>query len=285
MRHQHDVHLSYDYFKIAPPIINQLALDLYTTDKIEGIFYYNGTYFEFYPVKHIRNYMIDHQFHFTFEEITPFKELSRLDPHLPAEKVKELIEDKEIELLTTILKDLMKKEKVKGTFDDKKLSFSSFDWTFARTYEKVINRCTTLITPLFPTFEQTHSTIKEVLTDKEKVLSPKAIDIIEGEIKKIQSNFETWRSDIYGIIGNANLDLFDREKIEKLENAPKNLKRIQDDPLLAELLEKFESWTRLINEIEVKYGSIIYYHKWLVKNPESKETSHKLNSLYKELLF
>ena len=119
--------------------------------------------------------------------------------------------------------------------------------------------------------------------NKEKILSPKAVDVIDLEIKKIQSRFESWRSEVYGIIADANHDLFSKDNIDKLSDAPKNLTRIEDDPHLSGLLEKFESWTHLINEIEFKYGSVIYYQKWLNKNPDSTETQEKLNSLCKTL--
>lgn len=58
---------------------------------------------------------------------------------------------------------------------------------------------------------------------------------------------------------------------------------MQDDPQVEELLQKFESWTRLINDIEVKYGSIIYYQKWLEKYPENEEAPQKLDTLYEDL--
>jgi hypothetical protein len=278
------VHLSYDNFKLSPQIINQMTLDLYKKDMIKGVFNYNGTYFEFYPEKIIRDFMVKNRFHFTFHDIAPSDSLSLLDTSLSEiDEVKKFIIDKEKSFFIQIVNGLIKDKEIEGKFDKKNLSFDSYDWTFARSFEEVVQRCSKEISQHFPEFEHTHMAVKKILMDRKKARSPKAVDVIESEIKKIQSKFETWRGEIYGIIQNANNDLFNKKSIEKLKNAPKNITRVEEEPHLAKLLEKFESWTHLINEIQFKYGSVIYYYKWLDKNPESQETQEKLDSLCKTL--
>ena len=262
-----------------------MTFELYRNDEIKGVFSYNGNYFEFYPEKVIREYMIKNQFHFTLQEIAPNENLHLLIPSLSVIEVKKQIQDKQKAFLIKLVNSLIKDKEIEGAFDNDKLCFDSFDWTFARSFEEVVKRCSAVITPHFKQFEHTHNTIKNVLMDKRKALSPKAVDVIDNEIKKIQSKFESWRGDVYGIIGRANNNLFNKKNLDKLSDAPPNLTCVEDDPHLSELLEKFESWTHLINEIEFKYGSVIYYQKWLDKNPDSKETQKKLISLYKTLQF
>jgi hypothetical protein len=63
----------------------------------------------------------------------------------------------------------------------------------------------------------------------------------------------------------------------------KDIKFFEDDVDVKLLMQRFNSWIKLFNELELKYGNVIFYQKRLILNPEHQENREKLNKLLEQL--
>lgn len=62
-----------------------------------------------------------------------------------------------------------------------------------------------------------------------------------------------------------------------------DIKLFEDDPEVQEKFKQFTSWIKLFNDIELKYGNILFYQKRLITNPGNSENKKKLESLLEQL--
>jgi hypothetical protein len=62
----------------------------------------------------------------------------------------------------------------------------------------------------------------------------------------------------------------------------KEIKSFADDERVIDLMEGFNLWIKLFNDLELKYENIIFYKKQLRRQPDS-EKLEKLENLMMEL--
>ena len=73
-------------------------------------------------------------------------------------------------------------------------------------------------------------------------------------------------------------------KPEKKEDQKNQKKfKLQDEPLIQELLTIFDGWTSLFNTLEQKFKSVIFHQKQLKREPNSLESKRALYELLNEL--
>jgi hypothetical protein len=119
------------------------------------------------------------------------------------------------------------------------------------------------------------------------------IPTIEKIIKGIQSNFGFWESEMSKFFYKVNkkLDKIYPEQEEKTKaksgqgkrKEKKKQHKIQYEPKIQELLNMFDSWTRLFNTLEQKSKHIIFHQKILQKELHNIESTRALYELLKEL--
>ena len=109
--------------EITSSIVKDLLRVLQESNKIKGIFYEEEGQLQFFTQLGLENLMEESSL-FSFEDFFPEKELS----------------SNEIDLLTSIVKDLLKTRRIKGKFDEEALVFSSDDIVFAQNYNAVFLR-------------------------------------------------------------------------------------------------------------------------------------------------
>ena len=61
------------------------------------------------------------------------------------------------------------------------------------------------------------------------------------------------------------------------------IKSFEEDPEVVDHLKNFKSWVKVFNKLEVKYPSVIFYHKRTANNPDDTESKNKLKELLEEL--
>lgn len=263
--------LSSQHFEMTGRVLNTLAQELYEEKKLKGIFYHDGKRNVFFTSDGLTKILLKNQFHFSLEDLFPGKEFTPED----------------IEFLKNIVKQLVKEKKMDGNFDEEKFIFSSHDMMFARDHEDLFFGFDTLLSKYLQKFQKVHQKIKEILLSKDSVIRANADISIDKIINALQSRFDFWRGDIDGYIANANDILYKRQGLEKekvKELAKKyNLPSFDSDPQVIRLLTQFREWISLINSIEFRYKSIIFYQKRLEREPENIDSQAELKSLLDQL--
>ncbi len=256
-------------FRITYKLIFSIAQELYNNGDLEGIFYKGDRRTLFYTPKGIINLIKKHQIHFSYSDLFPGKELS----------------EKDIELITSLIKKLLTNKKLKGEFDEEGRKFSSYDTIYARNTEDLIRRFKDIISEYFKKFEKTHLEIKKILLKEEEVIRPQIVSTITKIINNIQSYFMFWGSEIDKNLYKANKVLNKiYPKPEKKEDQKNQKKfKLQDEPLIQELLTIFDGWTSLFNTLEQKFKSVIFHQKQLKREPNSLESKRALYELLNEL--
>ncbi|MBY9020793.1 MAG: hypothetical protein KGD67_07035, partial [Candidatus Lokiarchaeota archaeon] len=61
------------------------------------------------------------------------------------------------------------------------------------------------------------------------------------------------------------------------------IKFFEEDSEVTDLTSNFNRWVKLFNEIELKYGNIIFYQKRLIADKENEEMRKKLDDLLSKL--
>jgi hypothetical protein len=260
---------------VTSSIVENLLIELNNDDKIKGIFYDNDKEIIFYTEVGLENLMLENRMMFSFEDFFYGKELN----------------DEEIALLGSILHNLLQKRALKGTFDEENHTFFSTDVIFAQDYNTVYLEFEKMVNKYFQIFNSEFEKLKRILTKKEETIFPQEIKIIQDTIDIISERYIHWRSGIEAFIKNANITLlkkqgFTMKRYKVLKNDPDrelDVKFFEDDPEVVDLVQNFNRWVKLINDLELKYGNIIFYQKRLIQNPEDKEIQSKIDDLLIQL--
>ena len=259
---------------IQSTLIEDLMNDLLQDGKLKGIFHENEGEIIFYTERGIRNLMLENSFLFSFHDLFYGKELKK----------------EEIELLKEIFDDLVSKRKIRGNFDEETLTFSSDEVLFAKDYNTVLFEFEKMVNNYIKKFETEFQKIKKILTKKEETIFPQEIKIIQETIDKINEKYVHWRSGLEGFIRSTNKKLLKEQgfSVKQYKNIlskekKEEIKSLEEDPEIYELLNNFNTWVKRYNKIELKYPNIIFYQKRLINNPDDKESNSKFNELLDEL--
>ena len=262
-------------FDITPHLIEKELASMIKNSDIYGIIYNSEKGAEYYSIKGIKDLMLENSFLFSFHDLFPGKNLTK----------------EEINLLKEVLNDLIKKKILKGEFDENTLTFSSYDVIFAQDYNKVVEDFGKLINSFENIFEYEFNKIKWILTKEDYNISPQEIGEIQNSIDRINEQYVRWRNEVERFVRRANEELLKKQgytykkyKIMKKDILERDdIKLFEEDMEVQDLLNRFNNWIKLFNELELKYGNVIYYKKRLFNNPDDNETRFKLNELYKLL--
>ncbi|MHA1460910.1 MAG: hypothetical protein ACTSO8_05455, partial [Promethearchaeota archaeon] len=201
------------------------------------------------------------------------------------------LEDKEIETMNSVIEDLLKNNKLNGTFDEETLTFASSDVIFAQNYNAVLFEFEKMINVYLETFTTEFEKIKKVLTKQNLTIFPQEIRMIQGIIDIINEKYIHWRNGFEAFVRKANTSLLKKQgyTVKKYKSMSfstekkEELKVFEEDPEVIDLISSFSNWVKLFNELELKYGNVIFYKKRLLNDTENVENRKKLNDLLNRL--
>jgi hypothetical protein len=255
-------------------LIEDLMIDLLRDGKLHGIFYENEGELIFYTERGIRNLMLENSFLFSFHDLFYGKELNQ----------------QEIDLMKDIFDDLINKRELRGDFDEETLTFTSDEVIFAKDYNKVLFEFERMVNNYIKYFDIEFKKIKKILTKRGETIFPQEIRIIQESIDKINEKYVNWRSGLEAFISRTNKKLLKDQGISIKQyktilskGKKEDIKALEEDPEVHSLLNKFNTWVKKYNKIELKYPNIIFYQKRLINKPANKDSNHKLNELLEEL--
>ena len=267
-------YISLGTYDITSSLIEDLIHDLIADGKVKGIFHQNAGEVLFYTERGIRNQMLENNFLFSFHDLFYGKELKQT----------------EISFLREIFDDLIQKRRLKGSFEEETLTFSSDDVIFAKDYNIVLFEFDKMVNNYTQKFETEFQKIKKILSKKQETIYPQEIKIIQETIDKINEKYVNWRSGLEGFIRRTNNKLLrdqgisvKKYKTSLSKEEKEEIMSLEEDPEVNVLLNNFNRWTKLFNKLELKYPNVIFYQKRLINNPKDKETKNKLNELLIEL--
>lgn len=260
---------------VSSSIVKNLLKELQSDEKIRGIFHNNEGELIFYTEKGIENLILENSMMFSFHDIFYGKKLN----------------DKEIELLHSIINLLLNNKKLKGTFDDETLTFASTDVLFAQNYNSVLFEFEKTINNYIKNFNLEFEKIKKVLIKRNETIYPQEIRLIQETIDNINEKYVRWRSNIEAFVRKANITLLKKQgysvkkyKALSLSTEKKeDVKSFEDDPEVIDSISEFNRWVKLFNALEVKYGNIIFYQKRLINDADNVESRNKLDELLIQL--
>ncbi|MFX1568240.1 MAG: hypothetical protein ACFFCV_07720, partial [Promethearchaeota archaeon] len=266
--------ISLGTYDITSSLIKDLINDLLLDEKLKGIFYESEGEVLFYTERGIRNLILENSFLFSFHDLFYGKDLN----------------NSEIDLIREIFDDLVKSRKLKGKFNEETLTFSSDEVLFAKDYNTVLFEFGKMVNNYILIFETEFQKIKKILVKKEETIYPQEIKVIQETIDKINEKYINWRSGLDSFIRRTNKKLLKdqgislkRYKEHFLEEKKDEVKVLEEDPEVYELLNNFNSWIKIYNKLELKYPNIIFYQKRLINNQNDQESKNKLNELLDEL--
>jgi hypothetical protein len=201
------------------------------------------------------------------------------------------LEEKEIEILYSIFETLLKNKKLNGTFDEETLTFASSDVIFAQDYNAVLFEFEKMITAHITSFNTEFDKIKKILTKRNETIFPQEIKIIQGIIDVINGKYIHWRNGMEAFVGKANSSLlkkqgFTLKKYKSISLATEkkdNIKYFEEDPDVIDLITSFNKWVKLFNELELKYGNVIFFQKRLITDATNMENQKSLDDLFEKL--
>jgi len=260
---------------VTSSIVEDLLMELQSDEKIKGIFHIHEGKLVFYTEKGIENLMLENSLMFSFNDFFYGKDL----------------DNKDIEVLTSIFNNLLSKNRLKGTFDNDSLTFASSDVIFAQDYNTVLFEFEKMIRAYNKTFNIEFEKLKKVLTKRNETIFPQEIRMIQGIIDVINEKYVHWRSGLEAFVRKANTSLlkkqgFTLKKYKSLLTSNEkrdNIKIFEEDPEVIDLITNFNRWVKLFNELELKYGNIIFYQKRLIFKEDNKEDRQKLEELLSKL--
>ena len=139
-------------------------------------------------------------------------------------------------------------------------------------------------------FETDFQKIKRILTKNKETLFPQEIKIVQETIDKINEKYVNWRSALDMFLHRMNKKLLRDQGISVkhyktlfLKEKKEEIKSLEEDPEVFELLNSFNKWIKLFNKIELKYPNLIFYQKRLINNPDDLDSKNKLIELLYEL--
>ncbi|MHA2287856.1 MAG: hypothetical protein ACXABG_03620 [Promethearchaeota archaeon] len=260
---------------VTSSIVENLLIELQNDEKIKGIFHDNEGNLVFYTEKGLEALMLENNFMFSFHDFFYGK----------------ILQENEIETLSLILENLLNKRKLNGTFDEETLTFASSDVVFAQDYNAVLYEFEKMIALHINTFKTEFEKIKKVLTKQSETIYPQEIKMIQGIIDVINEKYIHWRNGIEAFVRKANTSLLKKQgyTIKKYKSMSisaekkEEIKLFEEDPEVIDLTSGFNNWVKLFNELELKYGNIIFYQKRLIKDTENEENRKKLEDLLTRL--
>jgi hypothetical protein len=260
---------------ITSSIVENLLLELQNDDKIKGIFHEDEGSLTFYTEKGLEALMLENSFMFSFNDFFYGK----------------ILQEKEINTLSSILETLLKKRKLSGTFDKETLTFASSDVVFAQDYNSVLYEFEKMIAAHISTFKIEFEKIKKILTKRNETIYPQEIKMIQEIIDTINEKYIHWRNGIEAFVRKANTSLLKKQgyTMKKYKSVSfstekrEGIKLFEEDLEVIDLISGFNNWVKLFNELELKYGNIIFYQKRLIKNKENLENQKNLEDLLKKL--
>jgi hypothetical protein len=267
--------IAFNELELTSRIVKELLLELIEEQKISGILYNDGDKIQFYTKKGVENLMLENREFFSFYDFFPNKELS----------------ESELEILLTILNDLIRNKKLSGNFDKQNLIFSSSEIIFAQNYNTMLSEFENIIKKYIEIFRSEFQKVKKILIKKDETILPNEIKIIQEVINRINSKYVHWRSGLDAYVRKANIQLLKKQglslkKYKTIKISPdieRDIKIFEEDPEVVDLLNNFKEWVKIFNNIELKYGNVIFYQKRLILNPNNKEDSKKLQNLLIQL--
>ena len=262
-------------FDISPSIVKELLVELLQEAKIKGIFYDDQGELRFYSEKGIINLMMEESFLFSLTDFFPDKELS----------------EDELTLLKSLLNELMNSKKLNGTFDQDSLTFSSNDVVFAQNYNTVLGEFEKIVINYNSILLNEFTKIKAILTKKEQTIFPQEIKLIQDTINRINEQVIKWRHELDAFIRRANTELLRKQgySVRKYKESVSMLKSkddikfFEEDQIVKDLMTHFNDWVKLFNNIELKYGNVIFYQKRVITDPFTTSNKERLNLLLAEL--
>ncbi|MFX1378413.1 MAG: hypothetical protein ACFFA4_04915 [Promethearchaeota archaeon] len=259
---------------IQSTLIEDLMKELLQDGKLKGIFHEEEGELIFYTERGIGKLMLENSLLFSFHDLFYGKELNQ----------------EEIDLLKGIFEDLIKSRVIKGDFDEETLTFSSDEVLFAKDYNIVLSEFEKMVENYIKNFEIEFQKIKKILIKREETIFPQEIKYIQDIIDKINEKYINWRSGLEAFIRRTNKKLLRDQGISVRQyktilskEKKEEIKSLEQDPEVHELLNKFNNWVKRYNKIELKYPNIIFYQKRLMNNPEDRESNTKLIELLDEL--
>ena len=128
------------------------------------------------------------------------------------------------------------------------------------------------------------------MTKKEETIFPQEIKLLQEIIDKVNGKYVWWRNGLEAFVRRANQKLLKDQgvSIKKYKNLfsaeqKEEIKLFEEDPEVIDHLENFKSWVKVFNNLEVKYPSVIFFHKRTANNPADIESKNKLRDLFEEL--
>ncbi|MFX0074955.1 MAG: hypothetical protein ACFE96_05900, partial [Candidatus Hermodarchaeota archaeon] len=260
---------------ITSSIVEDLLKELQSDEKIKGIFHIQEGELVFYTEKGIEALMLENSFMFSFNDFFFGKTL----------------DDKDIEVLSSIFNNLISKKRLRGTFDTDTLTFASEDIIFAQDYNKVLSQFEKMVTEYTEIFNTEFEKIKRILVKREETIFPQEIKIIQERIDLINEKYVHWRNGIESFVRKANASLLKKQgytikKYKKMAlstDKKEDIKFFEEDPEVIDLTSNFNKWVKIFNELELRYGNIIFYQKRLINDKDNLENKMKLEDLLKKL--
>ena len=171
------------------------------------------------------------------------------------------------------------------------IEFASLDVVFAQDYNIILFDFTKIITDYIKIFNSEFEKIKKILTKRSETIFPQEIKMIQGIIDVINEKYIHWRNGLESFVRKANTSLLKKQgyTIKKYKSISistekkEDIKYFEDDPEVIDLLLKFNNWVKLFNELELKYGNVIYYQKRLINDAENVENQKNLDDMLKKL--
>jgi hypothetical protein len=260
---------------VTSSIVEELLKELQSDEKVRGIFHFHDGELVFYTEKGIENLMLENSFMFSFDDLFYDK----------------ILDDKEIETLLSILNKLLSRKLLKGTFDNDSLTFASSDVIFAQDYNKILSQFEKIVTEYTTIFKTEFEKIKKILTKTKETIFPQEIKVIQQRIDLINEKYVHWRNGIESFVRKASASLLKKQglTIKKYKSmtisAEKkdDIKFFEEDPDVIDLTSEFNKWVKIFNELELKYGNVIFYQKRLINDVDNKDNRKVLDELLKKL--
>ena len=138
-------------------------------------------------------------------------------------------------------------------------------------------------------FDKEFQVIKKTLSKHDEIIYPQEIKVIQEIIDRININYVKWRAQIKSFMRSTNNKIlkeqgFSQKRYEGLpEDKKAEIKLFKEDPDVNDIVERFSSWVKFLNELELNYGKIIFLQKKRINNPDDTESEDKLDELLRNL--